>query len=352
MSLEDFQNKNMIAVARCKGGVGKSTTSVNLAYALHELGCKVGLFDADVYGPSLPTMVYQNNAELLIGDDNKILPINAGGVKLMSFGYSEQSEDAAIMRGPMVSQVINQLFTQTDWGELDYLIIDMPPGTGDVQLTLGQMIPITASVMVTTPQKVSFIDVLKGIKMFDQLNVPTIAAIQNMTYFKCDNCDEKHYIFGVGALQKLTKEFGFKLTYEFPMDPQIPLLCDTGIPIVVDMPEHDVSKLYLKFAKELLKEVEVLKKQSPPQFQFIENKGIQMLQNNEVTIISPKTLRENCICAHCVDDVSGQKKLDPATISEDIKPEVMNPVGNYALGISWSDGHSSLYPYTSILGHK
>ncbi|KAK1265616.1 Cytosolic Fe-S cluster assembly factor NBP35 [Acorus gramineus] len=187
---------NIIAVSSCKGGVGKSTIAVNLAYTLAGMGAKVGIFDADVYGPSLPTMVSPENQLLEMNPETRtIIPTEYLGVKLISFGFAGQGR--AIMRGPMVSGVIDQLLTTTEWGELDYLVIDMPPGTGDIQLTLCQVVPLTAAVIVTTPQKLAFIDVAKGVRMFSKLKVPCVAVVENMCHFDADG--KRYYPFGKGS---------------------------------------------------------------------------------------------------------------------------------------------------------
>ncbi|KAF9617262.1 hypothetical protein IFM89_035206 [Coptis chinensis] len=187
---------NIVAVSSCKGGVGKSTVAVNLAFTLAGMGARVGIFDADVYGPSLPTMVSPENRLLEMNPEKKtIIPVDYLGVKLVSFGFA--GEGRAIMRGPMVSGVINQLLTTTEWGELDYLVIDMPPGTGDIHLTLCQVVPLSAAVIVTTPQKLSFIDVAKGVRMFSKLKVPCVAVVENMCHFDADG--KRHYPFGRGS---------------------------------------------------------------------------------------------------------------------------------------------------------
>ena len=188
--------KNIIAISSCKGGVGKSTTCVNLAMTLMQMGAKVGIFDADVYGPSLPTMVSPEFEKLEMSKDGAITPVEFEGVKIVSFGYAGQG--SAIMRGPMVSGLVNQLLTTSEWGELDYLLLDMPPGTGDIHLTLGQVVPITAAVVVTTPQKLAFIDVDKGVRMFAKLEVPCVCVVENMSTFTGD--DGKVYRpFGKGS---------------------------------------------------------------------------------------------------------------------------------------------------------
>ena len=202
-------------MSSCKGGVGKSTVAVNLAYAISTLyhDYSVGIFDADLYGPSLPTMISPQVTNLFAdeNDPTLIAPIEFNGVKAMSYGFASQNSangKAAIMRGPIASNLVTQLIGNTNWGDLDYLIVDFPPGTGDIQLTLGQEVNIKAAVIVTTPQKLAYVDVVKGIEMFDQLKVPTIAVIENMSYYKCSNCDHKHKIFGHGYTHQLKENFG------------------------------------------------------------------------------------------------------------------------------------------------
>jgi len=345
--------RHMIAVSSCKGGVGKSTVSVNLAYALAGLGCKVGLFDADIYGPSLPTMVQIENAQLY-QDNDLIVPLAYMGVKLMSFGYVPSAAgNAAIMRGPMVTQIINQLLTTTNWGQLDYLVLDLPPGTGDVQLTLTQLIPITAAVIVTTPQQLSFVDVVKGIQMFDKLKVPTVAIVENMSYFICPGCATKHYMFGQGARQRIVDQYGIRNSFEMPVDPDLSRCGDGGIPLILMQPKSDPANLFIKLAESVHREVETLEKGLllRPRISFAPGKGVEVkLDEKHTGFIHPAELRRKCRCANCIEEFSGKPLLRPEDVPDNVYPLRMQPMGNYAVAIQWSDGHSSsIYPYDMLI---
>jgi Mrp family chromosome partitioning ATPase/DUF971 family protein len=341
---------NIVAVSSCKGGVGKSTVTVNLAYEMAKQGAKVGIFDADVYGPSLPTMTH-TVGKSLEPDEDRIKPIEMGDVKLMSFGYTQNEADGegpAILRGPMVSQIINQLLTHTNWGELDYLFIDMPPGTGDVQLTLGQLIPLTAAVIVTTPQHISFIDVVKGIEMFDTLKVPTIGVVENMSYFQVPGTEEKHYIFGKGALKKLRDQFGFQHVAVLPVVPTVAEQCDSGMPYVMNHDDTDISRTFTGLAHSVIEEIRKLEHELAPipNVGFEKGKGILVqFDGHPMHVINAKDLRYACACAYCEEEMTGKKIIKMDEIPDSIYPFSMNPVGNYALGVNWSDNHSSLYPY-------
>ncbi len=345
---------HIIAVSSCKGGVGKSTTAVNIAYSLAQLGAKVGLFDADVYGPSLPTLVSPPQTELFMRNE-LIQPLEFEGVRLMSFGYvpAGPGGGAAIMRGPMVTQVINQLLTTTEWGELDYLVIDMPPGTGDIQLTLTQLIPITAAVIVTTPQQLSFVDVVKGIQMFDKLKVPTVAVVENMSYFLCPDNGKRYYVFGQGARQKLVDQFGIRNAFEMPLEPEISRLSDSGTPVVLADRDSDAAKRYAEIAGAVVREVAKIEHGglARPKVSFSAEHGIQLaLANGEQLRASAAAVRRACRCAHCIEEFSGKPLLDPASVPESVYPRNITPMGNYAVAISWSDGHSSsIYPYDLLL---
>lgn len=250
------QVRNIIAVASGKGGVGKSTTAVNLAYALASRGSKVGLLDADVYGPSIPHMTRPDAP--MQSNSNLINPPLADGVKIMSIGLFAGGEKATILRGPMVSGVIKQFLTQVNWGELDYLIIDYPPGTGDIQLTLSQTAPITGAVVVTTPQDVALIDVRKAIAMFDTMKVPVIGVVETMSYFVCDGCDKKHYIFRDGGGARVAKEFGISFLGEVPMEATVAAASDKGSPAVKANPSTNAAKAYNDIAGAVASQVSII----------------------------------------------------------------------------------------------
>ncbi|MEZ4742742.1 MAG: Mrp/NBP35 family ATP-binding protein [Bdellovibrionota bacterium] len=211
--------KNILAVASGKGGVGKSTTSIHLAKALALSGAKVGLMDADVYGPSIPHATGVGTPTEMNG--KLLIPPSKDGIKMVSISMFASADGAQILRGPMAGNVVKQFLTQVDWGELDYLIIDYPPGTGDIQLTISQTAPITAGVIVTTPQEMALIDVRKAISMFNTMKVPVLGIIENMSYFICDGCDKKHYLFNHGGGHKIANEFGLPFLGEIPLEPII-----------------------------------------------------------------------------------------------------------------------------------
>jgi ATP-binding protein involved in chromosome partitioning len=242
--------KNMIAVASGKGGVGKSTVAANLALALQGRGARVGLMDADIYGPSVPIMMGLQG----VNPQTTAFPMEKYGLRLMSMGFIVKPEQAVIWRGPMVHRAITQFLTDLDWGQLDYLIIDLPPGTGDAQLTLTQTAPLTGAVIVTTPQDVSLIDARKGLEMFRQVRVPVLGIVENMSYFVGE--DGKRYeIFRHGGGQKLAAEAGVPFLGEIPIDPRVAESGDSGDPIVHKYPDSPVAAAYRTLAETVVGEL-------------------------------------------------------------------------------------------------
>lgn len=251
--------KNTIAVASGKGGVGKSTVAVNLAVALAKEGAKVGLIDADIYGPSIPLMLGLTDKPQIFQSPQtgKMLPLENYGVKLMSIGFLIDDDSPVIWRGPMASGAIKQFMSDVDWGELDYLFFDMPPGTGDIQLTLVQTIPLTGSVIVTTPQEVSLIDAKKGLKMFSRVNVPVFGIIENMSYFIAPDTGNRYEIFGTGGGEKLAVDLETKFLGGIPIDPRIRVGGDTGKPIVYEIPDSTEAKIITSIAQNLAAQISI-----------------------------------------------------------------------------------------------
>ncbi len=248
--------RNIIAVASGKGGVGKSTTAVNLAVALARSGLRVGVLDADVYGPSIPMML--GTHEKPESPDNKsIEPLRAHGLQLMSIGALVDQEDTAmIWRGPMATSALTQLFNDTRWDDLDILVIDLPPGTGDIQLTLAQKIPVAGAVIVTTPQDIATLDARKAVKMFEKVHVPVLGIVENMAVHTCSQCGHAEHIFGEGGGEKMAERYGVPLLGSLPLDIRIREQGDAGTPVVAAEPDSAIGKAYRRVAERLLEELD------------------------------------------------------------------------------------------------
>ncbi len=240
--------KNIIAVASGKGGVGKSTTAVNLALALAAEGAKVGMLDADIYGPSQPTMLgIQGRPESR--DGKSLEPMEAHGLQIMSIGFLIDAETPMVWRGPMVTQALEQLLNDTRWRDLDYLVVDLPPGTGDIQLTLAQRVPVTGAVIVTTPQDIALIDARKGLKMFEKVGIPILGVVENMSIHICSKCGHEEHIFGEGGGEKMSADYDIEFLGALPLDIRIRQEADNGAPTVVTAPDSRIAEIYKQIAR-------------------------------------------------------------------------------------------------------
>ena len=242
--------KNIVAIASGKGGVGKSTTAVNLALALAAEGARVGVLDADIYGPSQPTMLGISGRPQ--SNDGKTLePMEAYGVQAMSIGFLIDIDTPMVWRGPMVTQALEQLLKDTNWREIDYLVVDMPPGTGDIQLTLAQKVPVTGAVIVTTPQDIALIDARKGLKMFEKVGVPIVGIVENMSIHICSNCGRAEHIFGEGGAERMCRDYGVPFLGSLPLDIRIREQADSGRPSVIADPDGPVAQAYRAIARKV-----------------------------------------------------------------------------------------------------
>jgi ATP-binding protein involved in chromosome partitioning len=241
--------KNVVAVASGKGGVGKSTTAANLALAWTRQGAKVGLLDADIYGPSQPLMMGLSGAKPVSADGKHLTPLRAHGVEVMSIGFMIDPEQPMAWRGPMVTSALTQLLGDTNWGDLDYLVVDMPPGTGDIQLTLAQRVPVSGAVIVTTPQDLALLDARKGLKMFEKVEVRVLGVVENMSVYVCGQCGHVEHVFGSGGGARMAAQYGVQLLGELPLDIRIREDADGGAPTVVAEPDSERARAYLLMAR-------------------------------------------------------------------------------------------------------
>jgi ATP-binding protein involved in chromosome partitioning len=241
--------RNVVAVASGKGGVGKSTVAANLALAWAVQGARVGLLDADIYGPSQPRMMGLRGERPVTRDGKSLEPLRAHGVEVMSIGFLIDEEQPMVWRGPMVTQALNQLIGDTHWGELDYLVIDMPPGTGDIQLTLSQRVPVSGAVIVTTPQDIALLDARKGLKMFEKVSVPVLGVVENMSTHICSSCGHEEHIFGAGGGARMAAQYGVELLGELPLDIRIREQADSGTPTVAAEPDGARARPFRDMAR-------------------------------------------------------------------------------------------------------
>ena len=345
--------KNIIAIASGKGGVGKSTVSVNLAVALSHAGYKVGLMDADIYGPSQPRMLGSDNSQPKV-EGNTLIPSNKHGIDFISMGLLVGDDTPIIWRAPMAMKMIQQFINSVSWGKLDYLLIDLPPGTGDVQLTLAQQASLTGAIIVTTPQQVALGVAKKGLRMFEQVKVPIIGIIENMSGFTCSHCGEVTAVFKEGGGKKMAESLDVTFLGSLPLDPEIMMSGDSGKPVLTNGSDTPAAKALLSLATNVKKSVD----ENLDKILAVEPKDLQLLPNNNLQLTwpddhvseyTPYHLRSNCACAVCVDEDTGQKILDPKSIPLDIKISGFNKVGRYGLSVGFSDGHNTgIYIYERL----
>ncbi len=253
--------RHVIAVTSGKGGVGKSTVSANLALALHQLGFKVGLFDGDIYGPSIPKMF---GVERILPrvENNKMVPVERFGIKILSIGLMIEEDTPVIWRGPLVHKAYEQFFFDSNWGDLDFLVVDFPPGTGDPQISAAQLTPIRGGIAVTTPQDVSIQDVKKAIRMMEKMDVPIIGVVENMSYYVCPQCGYRAHIFGTGGGERIEREMGVPLLGQIPIDPKVTASGDSGIPVMILSEDLEIKNAFTDIAKKVAQKAEELEKLS------------------------------------------------------------------------------------------
>ena len=364
--------RHIVAIGSGKGGVGKSTVSVNLALALQQLGGRIGLVDADILGPSIPGMLgIPTGQPPAQTPEGKIIPAERHGLKVISMGMLTGDDNPAVLRGPMVGKYLKMFVAGVQWGPLDYLILDLPPGTGDTQLTLAQSMPLSGAVIVTTPQDVSLKIARRGLRMFQKVQVPILGIVENMRTFTCPHCGQSTDIFRNGGGERMSQELGVPFLGALPLDPAVVACGDAGRPIVVDQPKSVSAQVYAAIAAALAEQLHAVATVLRPFVWSWESnegapawmKGAVRPTGSRITPIGfrrrdPRTLsvlwedghsddfdvrdlRLACHCALCVEEMSGRKLLDPKTVRPDVSPRKIVSIGNYAIGLDWNDGHNS-----------
>jgi len=373
--------RHVIAVASGKGGVGKSTVSVNLALALQQLGGRVGLLDADILGPSIPVMLgLSTSQQPKSTQDQKIVPPERNGLKAISMAMLTGDDNPAILRGPMVGKYLTMFIGQVQWGQLDYLIIDFPPGTGDTQLALAQSVPMSGAVIVTTPQDVSLRIARRGLRAFEKLKVTILGIIENMSTFTCPHCGKGTDIFRRGGGERMSRELGLPFLGAIPLDADIVTGGDEGRPIVAEKPNSVAAQAYVAIATELVARLQALPTTVIEKFAWnwdtnvgepgwmasaVRPDGSQttpvgFLRRDARTLsvlwedghrddFDVRDLRLACPCALCREEMSGRPLLDPKSVLLDVSPQTISSAGNYAIIFRWNDGHSTgIYTYKNL----
>ena len=372
--------RHIIAVGSGKGGVGKSTVSVNLALALQQRGLRVGLVDADILGPSIPGMLGIPTGEPPeMTADSRMIPAQRYGLKVVSMGMLTGDDQPAVLRGPMVGKYLKMFVAGVQWGELDCLILDLPPGTGDTQLTLAQSMPLSGVVIVTTPQAVSLKIARRGLRMFEKVQVPILGIVENMRSFSCPHCGETTDIFRHGGGEQMSAEIGVPFLGALPIDAEVVTCGDEGRPIVVAQPKSASARVYGAIADALLAQLQTsvtgLKAfvwkwdsnegapawmEGAVQPSGARNIPVGLMRRDPRTLsllwqdghrddLDVRDLRLACRCALCVEEMSGRKLLDPKTVRADVSPRQITSIGHYAIQFDWNDGHNSgIYAFNDL----
>jgi ATP-binding protein involved in chromosome partitioning len=380
MTSPDASITRMIAISSGKGGVGKSTVASNIAVAMAEAGLAVGVVDADIYGPSIPGMLGIAGDKPSMTPDGKIIPAEAHGVKVISMAMLSDDDKPAILRGPMVTKYLQMFVRQVEWGALDVLLLDLPPGTGDIQLTLAQAFPLSGAVVVSTPQDVSLKIARRGLRMMEQVNVPILGVIENMSGFTCPSCGTVTHIFHQGGGETIAAELGVDFLGKIPLDPAVVDAGDDGTPLVKIAPSSPAAQAYRQIADSLAQTAEAVAGISTPFAWTVtdgtgkpdptapapdgpqdrlaaldhDSVGLHLRwANGETQTLTDRDLRLACRCAKCRDEVTGAPLLDPATVPLDIRLTRIWSVGNYALGMAFTDGHDTgIYTFDHLQSMK
>ena len=373
---EASNSPRMIAISSGKGGVGKSTVTANIAVAMAEAGLSVGVVDADIYGPSIPRILGIAATKPAMSLDQKIIPAEAHGVKVISMAMLTDDDAPAILRGPMVTKYLQMFVRQVDWGALDVLLLDLPPGTGDIQLTLAQAFPLSGAVVVSTPQDVSLKIARRGLRMMEQVNVPVLGVIENMSGFTCPSCSTVTHIFHQGGGEAMAQELGVAFLGKVPLEPMVVDCGDEGRPLVQAAPDSPAAEAYRHIASVLAgKRGDAAGITTPFAWSLTDGSGrpaqataeaggpsdrIAGLDHDGGALIlrwadgaeqrlADRDLRLACQCAQCRDEMSGKRLLDPDRVALDLRLTRVLSVGNYALGMAFSDGHDTgIYTFKAL----
>ncbi|MFY9237302.1 MAG: P-loop NTPase [Roseovarius sp.] len=367
----------MIAISSGKGGVGKSTVTANIAVALAESGLRVGIVDADIYGPSIPGMLgIVQSGKPQMSPNGKVTPAEGHGVKVMSMAMLSDDDAPAILRGPMVTKYLQMFVGQVDWGTLDLLLLDLPPGTGDIQLTLAQAFPLSGAVVVSTPQDVSLKIARRGLRMMEQVKVPILGVIENMSGFTCPTCATVTHIFHDGGGEAIATELGVAFLGKVPLDPGVVDSGDAGTPLVKSAPGSPAAEAYRNIAAALAgvstaagiatpfawtigddsgkpaPAPEAARDGTPDWLLSLDHDAAGLVlgwADGQVQRLGVRDVRLACRCAKCRDEVTGKPLLDPQTVPLDLKATRIWSVGNYALGFAFSDGHDTgIYTFKQL----